>query len=400
MRLFAAAWTFAILNFVAADTVAISSDAGAERVSPALVRRKDGTRASHSATTPLPVTALWDDDLASDADWEKYTLKGGTLMCGLVGTDRTAGGQIRDTRNPPSAASVWTGDLRQELDTWYWREMSPSSKGCQLHAYWEFPAMLAALELNGQPKSDGGDNECSRVEHWDADKEEGGKQVPAVNQWYKVDGKDYHATKAHYEFIINNKGGAIYGLYLEGPRASASREWYGNKKEPPQDQLPHLKLLSDILWGYWVRDNPDVKNIRYFFMLGISNDQTNQIIASCLKRAKKELKEWPGASFDTSTEEGHALLGSPNGAVFAYFLLQHKADIGHKTVAKITVVRPESDADIDFVDASLVFHVVDAPEPPPDQEGGFAKEMRHDSHTVEMTEQSSSNVVRTHTFQW
>jgi hypothetical protein len=44
------------------------------------------------------------------------------------------------------------------------------------------------------------------------------------------------------------------------------------------------------------------------FMLGVSNDQTNQIIASCLKRVKKELKEWPGASFDTSTDEGHALL--------------------------------------------------------------------------------------------
>jgi hypothetical protein len=194
MRLFAAAWTFAILNFIAANTIAISSDAGAERVSPALVRREDGTRASHSATTPHPATAFWDDDLASDADWEKYTLKGGALMCGLVDTDRTAGRQIRDTRNPPSAASVWTGDLRQELDTWYWREMSPSSKGCQLQEYWEFPAMLAALGLNGQAKSGGGDNVCSRVEHWDADKEEGGKQVPAINQWYIVDGKDYRVN--------------------------------------------------------------------------------------------------------------------------------------------------------------------------------------------------------------
>ena len=51
-----------------------------------------------------------------------------------------------------------------------------------------------------------------------------------------------------------------------------------------------------------------MKNIRYFFMLGISNEQTNQLIASCLTRAKKELSEWPGTSFDTSTDEGHALL--------------------------------------------------------------------------------------------
>lgn len=192
MRLFTAAWTCALLNLVTVSTVAISSDAGADRVSPALVRRKDGTRAYESATTPHPATAFWGDDLASDADWEKYTLKGGALMCGLAGTDRTAGRQIRDTRNPPSAASVWTGDLGQELDTWYWREMSPSSKGCQLQEYWEFRVMLAALGLNGRPRSEGGDNVCSRVEHWDANKEEGGKQVSAINQWYNVDGKDYH----------------------------------------------------------------------------------------------------------------------------------------------------------------------------------------------------------------
>jgi hypothetical protein len=51
-----------------------------------------------------------------------------------------------------------------------------------------------------------------------------------------------------------------------------------------------------------------VKNIRYFFKLGISNESSNQIIASSLKKVKKELRERPGMSFDTSTDEGHALL--------------------------------------------------------------------------------------------
>jgi hypothetical protein len=52
----------------------------------------------------------------------------------------------------------------------------------------------------------------------------------------------------------------------------------------------------------------DVKTIRYFFKLGISNESSNQIIASSLKKVKKELRERPGMSFDTSTDEGHALL--------------------------------------------------------------------------------------------
>jgi hypothetical protein len=99
-------------------------------------------------------------------------------------------------------------------------------------------------------------------------------------------------------------------MYLDNPRSSGSREWYGNKKDPTLALLPRLRALSDILWGFWIRDNPNVKNIRYFFMLGISNDQTQQLIASCLKNAKKELSAWPGVSFNTDTDEGHALLGT------------------------------------------------------------------------------------------
>jgi hypothetical protein len=52
-------------------------------------------------------------------------------------------------------------------------------------------------------------------------------------------------------------------------------------------------------------------------------------------------------------------IGSPNGAAFAYFLMQHKAQLGHKTITKITIFRPENNDDVDFVDASLCFHVGD-----------------------------------------
>jgi hypothetical protein len=62
--------------------------------------------------------------------------------------------------------------------------------------------------------------------------------------------------------------------------------------------------------------------------------------------------------------------GSPNGAAFAYFLFQHKSQLGYKTISKITIVRPETDDPVDFADPSLVFHVVDADEPPEDEEAG------------------------------
>jgi hypothetical protein len=85
--------------------------------------------------------------------------------------------------------------------------------------------------------------------------------------------------------------------------------WYGGKKDPAKEDLPQLRAFSDVIWGFWNRDNPNVRNIRYFFMIGISNDATNQLIASCLRNAQKQLSNWPGTQFSTATDEGHALLG-------------------------------------------------------------------------------------------
>jgi hypothetical protein len=170
------------------------------------------------------------------------------------------------------------------------------------------------------------------------------------------------ATKAHYEFGLNRAGGAIYGFFLESPVHAAATLWYNNRKPADPTKLPKLRVFSDLLWGYWTRDNPDIKNIKFFFMMGISNDQTNTLIATCLHNRKQTLKEWPGVEFDTKSDEGHALLGSPNGAAFAYFLMQHKAELGLKTITRVTVFRAETDDDLAFVDPNLVFHVGDVKE--------------------------------------
>jgi hypothetical protein len=141
-----------------------------------------------------PATAFWDDDLASARDRDKVTHKGGALICGLEGTDRTAGRQLKDLRNPPSAASPWPDDLKQELIDWYWHEVTPTTKGCKLDDYWKFPATMQALGLNGKCRSEGGHNVCYRVEHWDANKQENGIQVPAINQWYKIGDSSYRVS--------------------------------------------------------------------------------------------------------------------------------------------------------------------------------------------------------------
>lgn len=50
---------------------------------------------------------------------------------------------------------------------------------------------------------------------------------------------------------------------------------------------------------------------------------------------QKDITPWPGIDFATSTVEGQALLGSPNGKRFGYFLAQHKEELGNKIIHNI-----------------------------------------------------------------
>jgi hypothetical protein len=64
--------------------------------------------------------------------------------------------------------------------------------------------------------------------------------------------------------------------------------------------------------------------------------------------------------------------------------------LGHKTITKVTVIRPESDDDNDFVDASLVFHVGDVVPPPEDEGEGVH---------VKLWEELDGEDVRVHGFE-
>lgn len=83
---------------------------------------------------------------------------------------------------------------------------------------------------------------------------------------------------------------------------------WGRKASP--DELPDLRYCSDIYWGYWVRGNPDVKNLRVYGAQNVVNDDTVLLAARALKEAKKEkLTAWPGDSFEATTDAGKALIG-------------------------------------------------------------------------------------------
>jgi hypothetical protein len=95
---------------------------------------------------------------------------------------------------------------------------------------------------------------------------------------------------------------------------------------------------------------------------------------------------WPGTTFDSTTDQGDALIGmalmhisraishrytnsitsgSPNGLAAGYFLVQHKRELGRKYIERVTVFR--ADARGSF--SNLLFWVTEVPDTDSEEDG-------------------------------
>lgn len=126
----------------------------------------------------------------------------------------------------------------------------------------------------------------------------------------------------------------------------------------PQDELPLLRSSSDVIWALWeklVLQTTNKANIKFFMSLSIENEDTLHILSRALAQVGSTLTA-DGRTFDTSTEEGRAILGKtcpiflnistrfdsvklgcPNAVAFSYFLIQHKAELGNKVIDNVHV---------------------------------------------------------------
>jgi hypothetical protein len=87
-----------------------------------------------------------------------------------------------------------------------------------------------------------------------------------------------------------------------------SPDTWGRKAAP--DELPQLRHLSDIYWGFWVRDNPDIKNLHVYAAHIVVNEITVSLMMRALQSVNKDrLSPWPGDTFDADSDEGKALIG-------------------------------------------------------------------------------------------
>jgi hypothetical protein len=133
-------------------------------------------------------------------------------------------------------------------------------------------------------------------------------------------------------------------------------------------EVPHLPRLmlqqwSDVAYLAWERAckeaNTDISNIRYFFRNQVVNRRTLEVIEQVLKRhgrSRDGIGGWPGVHFDMSTDDGKAILSTPNGAGQAWFLAQHKRQLGIKTISKVQIWVDSRSLSVGY---NLLFYVED-----------------------------------------
>jgi hypothetical protein len=109
---------------------------------------------------------------------------------------------------------------------------------------------------------------------------------------------------------INVPAGVLYFISRTGPLEAAKWLW---ERTPQSSELPNLRMSSDLAWRLWHKimwpDHP-LSNICKIFSLYITNEETNDIVERALGIGPTDdMKKWPGVSFDSTSEEGLAILG-------------------------------------------------------------------------------------------
>ncbi|KAF1932409.1 uncharacterized protein M421DRAFT_403266 [Didymella exigua CBS 183.55] len=328
------------LNFTSPDTFELSA---AARLS--LFARQD--------TPPPENDPEWEDPY--DKIWNDALCRGERLLHAMTLGELDAAW----TLGWPYLQSPWDGDLKNELRTWGWLDTDENHKNADYFCNFEeeMGNMFKGLKVNGKSAEMGGPNHCFYIEHKNGPtvKTNSDGSLPAeAEQKYDADNKEYRVTGAYSRVGINRQDGIVYFLHRRSPEKGAEILWDDPKPAPAA--LPKLRSSSDLAFGLWNRvPAPNGQKIEKFMSVNIVNEDADEIIKRALKKVNvDEVEGWPGTDFDTTTDAGKALLGSPNGLGAAYFLLQHHKQLGSaKSINKVKVVTCEDDGG----DPCLIFYV-------------------------------------------
>ncbi|KAK3634635.1 hypothetical protein LTR56_015215 [Elasticomyces elasticus] len=175
-------------------------------------------------------------------------------------------------------------------------------------------------------------------------------------------GQEYGQTEGSYQNKFNPNEGLLLCLNNWSPQYKV--DW-----DEGDGPIPPLNRLSDVLWLQWKdavqhhSDNPGQRlgNIKWFYQHIVADADSRDIMDAVQAMPDHALKPYPGNEYSMTDpgirgEIARAFLGSHNGNVVAFFLAQHRDEIGRKlTVSKVQFF---GDAAISQYNRHFLFHVV------------------------------------------
>ncbi|KAH8430879.1 Mitochondrial import inner membrane translocase subunit tim8 [Aspergillus melleus] len=181
----------------------------------------------------------------------------------------------------------------------------------------------------------------------------------AQDQEFEFNGKSFPlGTQGSYMGTINVERGFI--------SAEGNRSPFQKKNDP----YPPLYKMSGVYFLEWQRqatENKNIKKLRYFFRYHIKNEDTLTIIQK-ITNGFTALTEWPGTEFVIhkktkgqvqDTDEGKALLRTPNGVGVAYFLLTNKRVLGKRIPDTVRIWKTQEGPNAKDFWVHMLFHIVE-----------------------------------------
>ncbi|KAK3712625.1 hypothetical protein LTR37_009068 [Vermiconidia calcicola] len=110
-----------------------------------------------------------------------------------------------------------------------------------------------------------------------------------------------------------------------------------------EGEILPLRQWSDIAfleWQHLTSAGEQRKGISFVIQSNVVNMRTKNVIFKALE--DEGLSPIPpafpsGKEYSMDSKQGKAILGTPNGGGVAWFLIQHKAELGHKTIESVVV---------------------------------------------------------------
>ncbi|KAK4561041.1 hypothetical protein LTR86_004996 [Recurvomyces mirabilis] len=272
----------------------------------------------------LPSTGVVEppDEMLSawQANWQNALIKGKARLHEL---------HDADTRQP-----VW--DDYSDLKRYGWECKEGTRPG--VHAAVNIP-LGVSVDLGGLPGVVGTKNEVyCRHEKLSSNEEDVSQQ--------------YNPTMGYFLGVYWPSSGIIHAQRSVSPttiaKGTATDDIHliNRFKIAGGGEVVPLATQADVMFLEWQHQcaksghENAARNLRLFFRGPVQNSAAQGIILLALrtKGLKAGAPPWSKrVKFDIDSQDGHAILGSPNGQSVAYFLSQHRQQLGWKVVKSVEV---------------------------------------------------------------